>query len=155
MTSGTAAPGSSVRVISIAVVRSGGAILLERGEDPDKPEKFLRAVGGGVQFQERALDAVVREWREELGATLTSLVPLGVIENIFTYLGRPRHEIVFVHAASVQEQWLYEREELTVVEPARDGQPACDHQLVWSTIAKLRADRTPVYPSGLLDLLEE
>ena len=63
----------------------------------ENPEGFHRLIGGGVEHGETALEAVRREVREELGATLLDAELLGVLENIFELDGEPGHEVVFVH----------------------------------------------------------
>ncbi|WP_404381302.1 NUDIX domain-containing protein [Knoellia locipacati] len=63
----------------------------------ENPEGFHRLIGGGVEHGETALDAVLREVCEELGATLLEPELLGVLENIFELDGEPGHEVVFVH----------------------------------------------------------
>lgn len=64
----------------------------------ENTEGFHRLIGGGVEFGETALEAVIREVHEELGATLVDPVLLGVLENIFESDGLPGHEVVFVHS---------------------------------------------------------
>lgn len=64
----------------------------------ENPEGYHRLVGGGVEFSETSLEAVVREVREELGATLTDPCLLGVLENHFELDGDPAHEMVFVYS---------------------------------------------------------
>ena len=145
-----------IRVIAVAVPRRDEKILLERGSDPTTGLSFLRAIGGGVEFQERSEAAVVREWREELGVTLRNLRHIGVIENTpFTYKAKRRHEIIFVHAADVAERWIYERDELRVIERAGSGATEdAVHDLVWTDPRAARHEKIPVFPAGLLEMLD-
>ncbi|MES3024535.1 MAG: NUDIX domain-containing protein [Pseudomonadota bacterium] len=91
---------SSIRVKAVAVLRHGDAYLVECGVDPASGYTFYRAVGGSLEFGEGAEAAVRREWREELALALPELALAGVLENNFTYAGRPGHEIVFVYLGS-------------------------------------------------------
>lgn len=86
---------------AVCLCQDGDRVLLENGHDRATGESFLRAIGGGVEFGERAEDAVRREWKEELGADLADLRLLGVIENLFAYDGRPGHEVVFVFTGTL------------------------------------------------------
>ena len=138
-----------IRTLAVAVCRRGDAILVEHGEDRVTGARFYRAIGGGVEFGERAADAARREWREELSLALDApLLLLGVLENVFTYEGRPGHEVVFAFEATIAEAWPYEREGFTVV----DG-TGLRHEASWVTRDGLRREARPLYPDGLADLV--
>jgi ADP-ribose pyrophosphatase YjhB (NUDIX family) len=137
----------AIRATAVAVCRSGTRILLERGYDRVTHEHFYRAIGGGVEFGERAADAVTREWREELGIHLESPEPVGVLENLFHYDGAPRHEIVFVFTADVHGL------------PAGDGFTATDrggrtHTVVWVDLDDAEHEGRTIHPAGLVELLK-
>ena len=150
MTPPDAGPGARdrIRVVAGAIVRADGRLLVERGRDEAGGVDFYRVIGGGVEFGESAEDAVVREWREEYGLTLSVDAQAGVLENRFTYEGQPGHEIVFVFAGSVAESWVTERDAFT----STDEQGAL-HEAVWVPVAELRGGAVPLYPLGVLDLL--
>jgi ADP-ribose pyrophosphatase YjhB (NUDIX family) len=94
----------TIRTVALAVCHDGrGRILVERGYDRVRDEPFLRAIGGGVEFGERAVEALAREWREELGLELKAPALLGVLENRFTSNGRAGHEVIFVFAARLAD----------------------------------------------------
>ncbi len=137
-----------IRVIAVALCRAGDRVLVERGNDRARDLHFYRAIGGGVEFGESAAEAVAREWREEFGVTLVAPALRGVLENRFTYDGRPGHEIVFVFAARIAEPEAHERDELESVDT--DG---ARHVAVWVPIAELRDGERPLVPRGLLDLV--
>lgn len=63
--------------------RDDGAILVAPGFDPVKQQRFYRPLGGGIEFGERAEDALRREIQEEIGAELRAPRLLGVLENTF------------------------------------------------------------------------
>src|SRR3990170_6464584 len=101
-----------IRPIALCLFRRRDDILVFEGVDTVKPEVFYRPLGGGIHFGERAEDAARREIREEVGAEITNLHLLGVVENLFTHQGAPGHEVVFLFEGDLTEPSLYEREEL-------------------------------------------
>lgn len=137
-----------IRIVAVAVCRAGDRILVERGYDGVRDQHLYRAIGGGVEFGERAAAAVVREWREELGLTLEAPALLGVLEHLFTFEGRAGHEVVFVFAAQVSNPRAHERDEFEAMDT--DG---ARHVAVWMPLDALRTGSTPLYPAGVLELL--
>lgn len=136
-----------IRTIALCAFRNAGRILVGHGYDSVKRERFLRPLGGGVEFGERAADALRREIREELGAEIGTPRLLGVLENVFTYDGAPEHEIVFVFDAPFEDRSLYQKAELRFVESDREKTAS------WQPLGTLDDPRQPLYPQGLLSLL--
>jgi 8-oxo-dGTP pyrophosphatase MutT (NUDIX family) len=137
-----------VRAKAVAVVRNGDRVLVERGYDPVGGTRFYRAIGGHIDFGERAARTVAREWSEEYGLTLADVRPLGVLENLFTYAGRPGHEVVFVFDARVVEPEVYLQEEFEGIDP--EGRR---HEALWISLDELADGGVPLSPAGLLELL--
>jgi 8-oxo-dGTP pyrophosphatase MutT (NUDIX family) len=137
-----------IRTLAVCVLRDADRILLEHGYDRVTKVAFYRAIGGGLDFGERAEEAARREWMEELGVELSDLRLLGVIENIFVYEARQRHEIVFVFTGRVPEAVRHATEPLEVVEGDGERHPA-----TWLSLKELEAGAVPVYPVGLLALV--
>ena len=138
----------TIRVLAIALFRAGDAILVAGGRDPVTGSTYFRPLGGGVEFGESAEEAVRREIREELGAEVTDVVRVGVLENRFAYAGRPRHEIVFVLDARFADPSLAGRAELPVAEGGWD--PAR-----WMPLAAFRSGAARLVPEALLALLDD
>jgi ADP-ribose pyrophosphatase YjhB (NUDIX family) len=136
--------------MAVCVCRDGARLLVEHGYDRVTQQRFYRAIGGGIEFGERAADAVRREWMEELRAQLDDLKLLGVIENLFTYEGRDGHEIVFVFSARLREASWCPPPPVELVDP--DGQR---HETKWVSLTELEKNEVPLYPDGLLDLLRD
>ncbi|MEZ4868818.1 MAG: NUDIX hydrolase [Caldilineaceae bacterium] len=116
MDSPAASRPSFIRVVAICVFRQDDRILVFEGFDERKNSYFYRPLGGGVEAGETSEVAVCREIREEVGAEVTDLRLLGVIENIFTVNGRAGHEIVFVYDGRFVEQHLYTQESFMIYE---------------------------------------
>ena len=148
-------PADRIRVCALGLCfDEAGRVLVERGYDSVRDEHFYRGIGGGVEPGERAVDALEREWREELGLSLDDPQLLAVRESFFTHEGREGHEIVFVFRARVREPWIYEREEVVITEPeSGSGVPLLTHTALWITPAALRESDRRLLPEGLLDLV--
>ena len=144
---GAAPAPARIRAKAVCVCRRGGDVLLGAAVDAAKGETFYGPPGGGVEFGERAEDAVRREMMEELGAELDDVSLLGVLENVFTYEGRPGHEIAFVFQARLRDPALYTADEIAGTE---GGRPYVVH---WMPLAAFTPAGPPLYPDGLLALL--
>lgn len=75
------------RVAGVALTDSH--VLLFRSENDD----FWSLPGGHVEPGETALQALVRELREETGQEIVTGPLLWVVENFFEYRGEPHHEL--------------------------------------------------------------
>ena len=84
-----------LRPLALALVLHRDHLLCAEGHDRVKGETFYRALGGEIEFGERAAEAAAREILEETGRRVERLDPLGVVENLFTFDGAPGHEIAF------------------------------------------------------------
>jgi 8-oxo-dGTP pyrophosphatase MutT (NUDIX family) len=136
-----------IRPLAICVIQREGRILLMEGFDPVKQESFYRPLGGGIEFGETGAETVRREFMEEIQAGVGEVWYLGTLENIFTFNGKPGHEIVLVYDGRFVDESLYERD-------AIDGDDLGQKfRAVWKRLDELGAT-PPVYPTGLLDLLK-
>ncbi|HRW18961.1 MAG TPA: NUDIX domain-containing protein [Dermatophilaceae bacterium] len=137
------------RVSVLAIVRhpGTGALLVDEARDPVKHEVFHRPSGGGVEFGETAVTALVREFREEFDLAIEVGARLGVVENIFTFAGEPGHEILFLHAARLADPAAYAIERFECLDHP-------DQYAVWRDPALTHAE-VPLYPDGLAELLAD
>jgi ADP-ribose pyrophosphatase YjhB (NUDIX family) len=120
-----------------------GALLVAEYSGPDA-DPFHRLLGGHVEFGEYAADAVRRELMEEIAQPLRDLELLGVVENMFKWLGRGGHEVVFVFRAALEDPSAYEIAE-QYIQDEREG-PA---RVLWRSRA---AVTPPLYPDGVADM---
>ena len=138
---------NTIRPKAVCVCRRGDAILVNAAYDSVKNETFYGPLGGGVEFGERAEEAVRREMREEIGVELADVRLLGVLENIFVYEGHPGHEIVFVFEAGLRDTTLYDREELV------GDEEGMRFVARWVPLERFANGGPPLYPDGLYELL--
>ncbi|MBN9177234.1 MAG: tetratricopeptide repeat protein [Microbacterium sp.] len=131
-----------IRAIAVGLLVQDGWVLAEEYAGSAQSGSFLRAPGGGVEFGERADDAVRREFAEELGVTLDEARLLGVTENIFDAHGKRGHEIVSVYGIRCAELEALPRGARLDVQDA-------DTSVGWYRIDALPA---PFYPVGCLQL---
>lgn len=139
----------SIKAKAFAVILSadGSRHAVWRGADHTKtPAEFHRLLGGHIEFGEYAVDTVVREIAEELGATFVDATLLGVLEEVFSFEGRAGHEIVFVYGGRLAER--------RVIPPtggvfSDDGQPIL---VEWRPVPDSH-NSLPLYPSGVQPLI--
>ena len=135
-----------IRPIAICVCRDGERILVT--EFREKGRLYYRPLGGTIEFGERGAEAVRREFREEIAAELTEVRYVGMLENIYTNEGVRGHEIALVFDGRLSDASLYEKD---VIQGDELGQP---FQAVWKRLDEFGPEKPPVYPEGLIELLD-
>jgi ADP-ribose pyrophosphatase YjhB (NUDIX family) len=103
-----------------------------------------------VEFGESSEEALRREISEELDTGIENPRLVGVLENIFTFDGRQGHEIVFVYDAELVNTALYNVEKFTGHES--NGET---YNAIWLDLETIGPQTPPVYPDGLLELMEK
>jgi len=136
-----------IRSLAICVFSHAGRILVNEAHDPIKGLTFCRPLGGGIEFGETSVQAVHREVLEEIGARVAEVRYLGTLENIFTYLGQPGHEIVLVFDGELEDKALYDR---GAVPGAESDGTAFVAQ--WRSLESFGPE-LPLFPDGLVELL--
>lgn len=139
-----------VRPVALCVFQRDGAIFVAEGHDEVKGETFYRPLGGRIEFGEYAADTVKRELMEEIGAEVRDLRSLGTLENIFTYRGKPGHELVLMFEGAFCDERLYEPDSIT--EAYDDGELLFTAS--WKPLDDFRSGGARLYPTGLIELLD-
>jgi ADP-ribose pyrophosphatase YjhB (NUDIX family) len=134
------------RPIALAIIQRDDSFLVFPVPDEVKKAVGYRPPGGTIEFGERGADTVVRELSEELDLEVVVSKYLGTLENIFTYLGRPGHELARIYQARFADSAAYRRDSFACIEA--DG---AAFTCVWKQRAALT--RETLYPEGLMDLL--
>lgn len=136
-----------IRVLALGLVRDGGRIFISEGYDPVKQQTFYRAMGGGVDFGETSLDALQREFQEEIQAELTNINYLGCLENIFVFNGKPGHEIIQLYQCDFVEPKFYQVEQLTFAEGHRQK------TALWVEIDRFKSGELKLVPEQFWNYL--
>ncbi len=134
-----------IRPIAIGLFRHGDRILVFDSYDSHQQDYFCRPLGGGIEFGESSQQALHREIREELGAEITAVQLVGVLENIFTYQGQLGHEVVFVYDAEFVDRRLYDQVELHGQETGELGA----FTATWRNLTEMAAAQIRLVPNGL------
>lgn len=138
-----------MRAIAIGVIRDGDRLFVAEGHDVVKGETFYRPLGGSIEFGETGADAVRREFVEESDRAVTPPTYIGTLENIFTNDGRPGHEIVLVYETTFEDDANLGMDAVTCHE-----QTGVEFTARWMPLATFRNGDAPLYPLGLLEMIE-
>jgi len=109
-------PRQSIRAISLGFITHGDRVFVAEGYDHVNQSHFYRPLGGGIDFGETSINALKREFQEELRAELTNIQLLACLENIFTYNGKPGHEVIFFYQCDFTDQRFYGQNEVSFME---------------------------------------
>lgn len=133
-----------IRNIAVGILVRDGHVLAEEYPMIPGHHRFVRAIGGDIEFGERAEQAVRREFAEELGVQLSTTRLLGVSENIFSILDHPGHEVVHLFAISCSE---------LADLPLNERRPVLDNEATvgWYPVDDLARNEPPLYPAGAVD----
>ena len=136
-----------IRVLALGLIKKDNRVFMSQGYDPVKQKTFYRAMGGGVDFGETSLEALKREFQEEIQAKLTNISYLGCLENLFTFNGKQGHELLQVYQCDFADAKFYELESLVFAEGKRQK------TALWVDIALFKSGELLLVPEPFLALL--
>jgi 8-oxo-dGTP pyrophosphatase MutT (NUDIX family) len=136
-----------IRVLALGLIKKGDRVFISQGYDPVKQKTFYRAMGGGVDFGETSLEALEREFQEEIQAKLTNISYLGCLENLFTFNGKQGHELLQVYQCDFADTKFYELESLVFAEGKRQK------TALWVDVALFKSGELLLVPEPFLELL--
>ena len=140
-----------IRPLALCVFRRANKIFLAEGYDSHEDKVFYRPIGGKIEFGERGHETIVREAMEELQAAVSDVIYLGALENIFRFEGQPGHEIALIYDGRFTDARLNQDD--AVLQGRDDG--GLLYHGSWKTLDCFRsASAAPLYPDGLLELLD-
>jgi 8-oxo-dGTP pyrophosphatase MutT (NUDIX family) len=136
-----------IRVLALGLIRDKERVFLSQGWDSCTQRTFYRALGGGVDWQETSLEALKREFWEEIQAELTNISYLGCIENIFSFEDEPKQEIIQLYRADFLDPKFYQLNQLTFTEKKRQK------IALWVDIHSCLSGQLTVVPKEFLNYL--
>ena len=136
-----------IRPIVLGIARKNDKILVSEGYDKIKNEVFYRCIGGGIDFLEKSVDALKREFKEEVKMDINVGKFLGICENIFTYNGKEGHELILFYEVNIKDVDYKERYHVI------DGNSEFD--AMWVDIDKFTNKELKIYPEQMLQYLSE
>lgn len=136
-----------IRVLALGLIKKGNRVFISQGYDPVKQKTFYRAMGGGVDFGETSLEALEREFQEEIQAQLTNISYLRCLENLFTFNGKQGHELLQVYQCDFADAKFYELESLVFAEGKRQK------TALWVDVALFKSGELLLVPEPFLELL--
>jgi len=139
---------SQIRPVALCVFRNQDRILVFEGYEKARDEIFYRPLGGGIEFGEKAEDAVRRELKEEINAEVGEVRYLGMLENIYVFNNKPYHEVVFIHDGALVDSGMYDQAMIVGEEANGDTIRA-----MWKSLDEFESGESILYPPGLLELL--
>ncbi|MGI0487343.1 NUDIX hydrolase [Pantanalinema rosaneae CENA516] len=138
-----------IRVLVLGLIQHHDRLFVAEGYDSVKQDRFYRALGGGVEFGETSLDALKREFQEEIQAELTNIHYLGCLENLFVYNGNPGHEVIQLYRCDFADPKFYQLEQLIFLEDVGNT-PITG---LWVDCDRFRSGELRLVPPACLDYL--
>lgn len=135
-----------IRPNALVIIQKDDYVLAEKGEDKNKKEFFYRLIGGGIEFGESSVEAIRREIKEELGASIINEEFLCSIENIFEYEAQKGHEITFLYKGDLVEELLYNQKDVKIID--KDNSYA-----QWIPVAEIKNGNIILYPKEAIKYL--
>ncbi len=136
-----------IRVLALGLIKSGERVFMSQGYDLVKQQTFYRAMGGGVDFGETSLEALKREFQEEIQAQLTNISYLGCWENLFTFNGKQGHELLQIYQGDFVDSKFYELESLVFAEGSRQK------TALWVDVSRFKSEELLLVPEPFLEFL--
>lgn len=110
---------NQIRVKVLGWIQDGDRVFVSESYAQNLP--YYRSLGGSLEFGESSLDALKREFWEELQAELAHIEYLECIENVFTLDGQPHHEIIQLYRCAFANPKFYEMDHIPYFENDQTG----------------------------------
>ncbi len=134
-----------IRPIVLGVIKRGNKLLVSKGYNKANNQEFYRCLGGGIEFCETSIDALKREFKEEIDIDIEVGEFLGIAENIFNFEGKDAHELVLFYEAFIGDK-DYKDKYLQVEDGVRG-------ETEWIDIEKFKDGEFILYPEQIFKYL--
>ncbi|MCT4598138.1 MAG: NUDIX domain-containing protein [Vallitalea sp.] len=133
---------STIRPTAKGIIRKNNKILVIE----EKEDNYYRLLGGGIEFKETSTQALLREFKEEIGADIKEYKYLGMMENIFSFKEMDIHEICFLYDVILPDDY-YNNDGFEVL---GDIIPATTK---WVNIEEFKSRKKELLPEKVLQYL--
>ncbi len=137
-----------IRPIALGLIEHENHIFIYKGEGSKTHQPFYRFLGGGIEFGETSQAALSREFQEEIQAELTDIEYITCLDNIFTYNGKPKHELIQLFRARFVEAAFYQ---LAETFPLVEGDRVT--QAYWLKTQRVLSGECRLVPESCLQFL--
>lgn len=143
-------PPNKIRGKVIGLAKHDNKLLVFEVLDDQGNLKGWCPIGGGIEFGEKAEDALIREINEELKCNATITGKPIVCENIFEHHGCTGHEIIFAFPIKFIEQNIYSNTRFQIRE-----ERGSTHWVEWIPIEQFEKSEAFLFPSILINKIKE
>ncbi len=106
--------------------------------------------GGHIKLGETSLEALIREYREEVGADIIPGRLIWIIENFFPWGEKPCHQVCLYYLVSLRDESQIPLQD-TFLMPDEKERKVSNLEFCWTPIATL--DKLEIYPVDAQDKL--
>ncbi|MGB3299019.1 MAG: NUDIX domain-containing protein [Phormidesmis sp.] len=145
-----------IRPIALGLIEYADHVFVSRGQDPQTKALYCRFLGGGIEFGETSQNALMREFKEEIQAKLTDIEYITCLDNIFTFNGKPKHELIQLFRVRFVDDSFYQLDQaFPLVEGDGAASPAENRttQAVWLPIQQVLTGEARLVPESCLKFL--
>lgn len=141
-------PPNKIRGKVIGLAKNDNKLLVFEVLNDQGNLKGWCPIGGGIEFGEKAEDALIREIYEELKCTAIITGKPIICENIFEHHGSIGHEIIFTFPITLSDSTLYSKNRFQIREERRSA-----HWVEWVLIEKFQKNEAILFPSIIINQL--
>lgn len=134
-----------IRPVVLGIAKKDNKLLVSKGYDKIKNQFFYRCLGGGIEFQETSIEALKREFKEEIDIDIEIEDYCGLAENIFTFQGKKGHELVLLYNIKIKDEDYKEKYHMI----DDDG----EDEAVWVDIDVFKSKKKILYPDEIFKYL--
>jgi 8-oxo-dGTP diphosphatase len=143
-------PPNRIRGKVIGLAKHDNKLLVFEVLDDQGSLKGWCPIGGGIEFGEKAEEALIREINEELKCNVTITGKPIVCENIFEHHGSTGHEIIFAFPIKLSDQNIYSNTRFQIRE-----ERGSTHWVEWIPIERFEKSESILFPWILINKLKE
>lgn len=134
---------TKIRSMVMGIVLNGNKVLLTEHFSKEYP--FYRCIGGGIEFFEKSIDAIKREFKEEINEDINVDEYLGLAEELFMHKGKKGHQMIQLYKVSIDNKNL--KEEYPILDD--------DVTAKWIDIEDIISGKKIVYPEIVADYIKK